>query len=303
MMTLAYVGSSGRRLAYVDDINQIAVTPVAANRVRPFAAQYPYLTAINQVNSGATSNYNSLQISMQQSAYHGLSAKVYYTWSKSFDDASSTTTPQNSLNLRGDWGLSSFDVRNTFTGNVHYSVPKFTEHATRLTQGYEANAIFQLSAGQPINILVGTNSSGSGEASRDRPNRVPGVSPYLSRVTTSSATARNYSYLNKAAWTSPCPTSAACGVFGNERRDSVIGPGFGSVDFSVVKMTPISEHVNTELRAEIFNIMNQANFANPSGTLTSSSFGIMSATRNSSSAPGLGLGAPRNMQFAFKVSF
>lgn len=303
LLTVAYVGSSGRRLAYVADINQIAVSPVAANRVRPYAAQYPYLTAINQVNSGATSNYNSMQISLQQSDWHGISAKAYYTWSRSFDDASSTTTPQDSRNLRGDWGLSSFDIRNIFTANAHYTMPKFTSHAARLTQGYEANGFFSFAGGQPINILVGTNTSGSGEASRDRANRVTGVAAYVPRVTTATSTARSYSYLNKAAWTSPCPTTTACGVFGNDRRNSVIGPGFGSVDVSFVKMTPITEHVRTELRAEIFNIMNQANFGNPSGTLSSSSFGILSATRNSSSAPGLGPGEPRNMQFAFKVSF
>jgi hypothetical protein len=298
LLTVAYVGSSGRRLAYVDDLNQIAVTTNAAARVRPYATQYPYLTAINQVNSGATSNYNSLQVSLQQSEWHGISAKAYYTWSKSFDDASSTTTPMNSLNLRQDWGLSSFDIRNIFTANAHYTVPKFTSHAARLTQGYEANGFFSFAGGQPINILVGTNTSGSGEASRDRANRNAGVIAYVPRVTTSSSTSRSYSYLNKAAWSTP-----ATGTFGNDRRDSVIGPGFGSVDVSFVKMTPITEHIKTELRAEMFNIMNQANFANPSGTLSSSSFGILSATRNSSSAPGLGPGEPRNMQFAFKVSF
>jgi len=90
---------------------------------------------------------------------------------------------------------------------------------------------------------------------------------------------------------------------GNERRDSVIGPGFGDVDLSFVKITPITEKVSTELRAEVFNIWNQANFANPSGTLSSSSFGVLSATRYSSLAPGLGQGEPRNIQFAFKVSF
>ena len=303
LLTVAYVGSSGRRLAYVDDLNQFSLAPTTVGRVRPLAAAYPYLTAVNQVNSGATSNYNSMQISFQQSAWHGISAKVYYTWSRSFDDASSVTTPQDSRNLRGDWGLSSFDVRNIFTANAHYTMPKFTSHAARLTQGYEANGFFSFAGGQPINILSGTNTSGTGEISRDRANRNFGVLPYVPRVTTATSTARNYSYLNKAAWSSPCPTSTACGVFGNERRDSVIGPGFGSVDASFVKMTPITEHVTTELRAEIFNIMNQANFANPSGTLTSSAFGVLSATRNSSSAPGLGPGEPRNMQFAFKVSF
>lgn len=56
-----------------------------------------------------------------------LSAKVYYTWSKSFDDSSSATTPQDSHNLRGDYGLSAFDVRNNFTGSARYVVPKFTD--------------------------------------------------------------------------------------------------------------------------------------------------------------------------------
>jgi hypothetical protein len=54
---------------------------------------------------------------------------------------------------------------------------------------------------------------------------------------------------------------------------------------------------------EIYNIANQANFANPSGTVTSSSFGTLTQTRNGSSAPGLGQGEPRNVQLALKVSF
>jgi hypothetical protein len=298
LLTIAYVGSGGRRLAYVADLNQIPVTTNAAARVRPYATQYPYLTAINQVNSGATSNYNSLQFSLKQAQWHGLSATFYYTWSKSLDDSSSATTPMNSLNLRQDWGLSTFDIRNNVEGFASYAVPHFTSRAPRLTQGYQVNALYSFAGGTPVNILVGTNTSGSGEASRDRPNRNVGVLPYVTRVTTSSTTSRSYSYLNKAAWSAP-----TAGTFGNERRDSIEGPGFGDVDLSFFKRTPITEHVSTELRAEIFNIANQANFANPSGTLTSSAFGVLSATRNSSSAPGLGAGEPRNMQFAFKVSF
>jgi hypothetical protein len=298
VLTVTYAGSVGRHLAYVADLNQIPVTTNAAARVRPYASQYPYLTAINQVNSGATSNYNSLQVTLVQNQWHGLSAKVYYTWSKSLDDSSSATTPQNSFNLRGDYGLSTFDVRNNFTGSARFVVPKFTNRVPRLTKGYEVNGLYVFAGGTPINILVGTNTSGSGEASRDRPNRVLGVNARVARVTTATSTSRTYSYLNKNAWIAP-----VAGTFGNERRDSVIGPGFGDIDLSFVKVTPITERVSTELRAEVFNIWNQANFASPSGTLNSSSFGVLSATRYSSLAPGLGQGEPRNLQFAFKVSF
>ncbi len=54
MLTITYAGSVGRRLAYVADLNQYPITTTASARVRPYASEYPYLTAINQVNSGAT---------------------------------------------------------------------------------------------------------------------------------------------------------------------------------------------------------------------------------------------------------
>jgi hypothetical protein len=305
MVTIAYVGSTGRRLAYVADINQISLTGTHA---RPLNANpaYSNFAAVNQVNGGATSNYNSLQVSLKQSQWHGISATLYYTWSKAMDTASSTTTPMNSLNLKADYGLAAFDTRNTVNGFASYSVPHFTNRAPRLTQGYQANALYTFAGGQPINILVGSNISGTGE-NKDRPNRNPGVTGYsASRVETATATTRTYSYLNKAAWSVPAPAAgqtSVCYCYGNERRNAVTGPGFGTVDISLFKRTPITERISTELRAEIFNIANQANFANPSGTLSSSSFGVLNSTRNGSSAPGLGYGEPRNMQFAFKVSF
>jgi hypothetical protein len=60
----------------------------------------------------------------------------------------------------------------------------------------------------------------------------------------------------------------------------------------------------SEFRVEIFNIFNFNNFANPSvSNITSSTFGLITQTRNGSGAPGLGYGEPFNVQFAFKLSF
>ncbi len=305
LVTVAYVGSVGRRLAYVADINQVSLTDPLHHRPLNVAnpAQYGNFAAVNQVNSGATSNYNSMQISLKQSNWHNISATLYYTWAKSFDTVSSATTPMNSLNLRQDYGLSTFDVRNTVTGFSSYALPTFSHRLPRLTGGYQATALYTFAGGLPINILAGSNISGTGE-NKDRPNRVVGPLPYAPRVETATSKTRSYTYLNKAAWGTPVPAGKTiCYCYGNERRNSVVGPGFGSVDLSMFKRTAITERVSTELRAEIFNLANQANFANPSGTLTSSSFGILNSTRNGSSAPGLGAGEPRNMQFALKVSF
>lgn len=298
LLTLAYVGSLGRRLALVYDINQ----PI--NGVRPYSSMYPTLLAINQVNSGGTSNYNSFQMSLRQATWHGLSATAYYTWARAMDYASSVTTPMNSYNLRADYGPSTFDIRNTFTGFAQYDVPQLGHFAPRLTKGWQLNALYLFSGGTPINPQVGSNVSGTSE-NKDRPNVVAGVPLYAGKpeLTTSTSSARTYRYLSSGTFTSPQTGTATCYCYGNARRDSIYGPGFGDVDFSLFKRTPITERVQSELRAELYNIANQANFANPSATISSSSYGILTQTRNGSSAPGLGQGEPFNVQFALKLTF
>lgn len=304
LATVAYVGSLGRRLPYINDINQIPTAANAAGQhLRPLLGQYPTLLAVNKVVSGVGSNYNSLQLSLRQSNWHGVSATAYYTWSHSFDYTSAVTTPMNSYNLRADYGPSTFDLRHNFTGFASYVLPRFTSHMERLTNGYQFNAIYTFSSGTPINILVGSNVSGTGE-NKDRPNRVIGQALEVGRIETDSPTARTYQFLNRSAWVSPAATGTSiCYCYGNERRDSVAGPGFGAIDFSAIKHTRISERFQSELRAEIFNIANQANFANPTASINSSSFGALTQTRHGSDAPGLGQGEPRNIQFALKVSF
>jgi hypothetical protein len=87
-------------------------------------------------------------------------------------------------------------------------------------------------------------------------------------------------------------------------RNSVRGPGFATVDAALVKNTTIHERISLQLRAEMFNLFNRTNLANPGvGTLSSSTFGRSTSTRNNSSAPGIGPGEPFNVQFAGKIIF
>src|SRR5262249_49849261 len=138
----------------------------------------------------------------------------------------------------------------------------------RLTTGWQFNSLYTFSGGSPINILAGTNVSLTSE-NKDRANVVPNIPVFADRVRMVTGSSQTYQYINKAAFSFP---AADCGCYGNVGRESVYGPGLGAVDFSVFKHTPISENVMTEFRVEIYNIANQANFANPSGTVSSSSF-------------------------------
>jgi hypothetical protein len=308
LFNLGYVGSLGRRLTWLADLNQpvASALPSSAAYTRPYAAtQYPgqtyqgALAGIDQVNTSATSNYNGLQTTLKQGFAHGLTATLNYTWARSMDTVSSATTPSNSYNLKGDYGPSTYDTRNTVTGFVTYTVPQLGHFAPRLTKGWQTNALYTFSGGTPINPQLNTDNTHTDQF-KDRPNVVAGVNPYQGRVVvTSSSGTRTYKYLSSAAFTTP-----ALGTYGNERRDQYYGPGLGDVDFSLFKKTPITERVSTEFRVECFNLVNQANFANPTvSNINSSTFGQLTSTRNASSSPGLGFGEPRNVQFALKLLF
>src|SRR5207244_6284089 len=67
VLQAGYVGSQGRKLAVLRDINQ----PIGG--VRPFAAQFPQLATIDMAFSMANSNYNSLQVQLRQTIWKGLS--------------------------------------------------------------------------------------------------------------------------------------------------------------------------------------------------------------------------------------
>jgi hypothetical protein len=311
LFSLGYVGSEGRRLTVLLDANQPVANGTATASPRPYPqTSFPNenpafagnsLLGINEVTFEGSSNYSSLQATIKQALWHGVVATMNYTWGKAMDDSSSATTPMNSYNLSQDYGPSTYDNRHLLNGTVFYSVPQLFHAMPLLTKGFQLNAIYTYSSGIPISPAVSTDVSKTTEL-KDRPNVTPGVNPYTGlQLASSTATGRQYRTFTNAtgAFTNP-----ANGTYGNEQRDTYYGNNFRAIDFSLFKHTPITERVMSEFRVEIFNICNFNNFADPSvSSITSSTFGLVTQTRNGSGAPGLGYGEPFNIQFAAKISF
>lgn len=165
--------------------------------------------------------------------------------------------------------------------------------ARRLTDGWQFNSLLTFGSGQPVNITTGKNTDLTGE-NKDRVNLIG--NPFTNVPVLTGTLAQQY--LNPAAFAVPLS-----GTYGNLGRDAIFGPGFGAVDFSIFKRTPITERIMTELRVEILNLFNRTNWANPTASFASASFGELTQTRNGSSAPGLGFGEPRNVQLGLKIIF
>jgi outer membrane receptor protein involved in Fe transport len=296
---LGYVGSEGRHLLSILDINQAAL----GGGARPYAVQFPDVTFINQIESIGTSNYNSLQATIRASGFHGLTAQAAYTWSHSFDEVTAYrgALPQDSTNFKGDYGPSDFDNRNIFDALITYEVPGAAKWKP-LTHGWQLNSLMTFHGGLPFSVYSSADTSGTDDGNQ-RANPVAGVSPYAGFR--KGGVGANW--LNPDAF-----VDAPAGTWGTTSRNAYYGPGYSDVDFSVFKNTPITERISTQFRVEMFNLFNRTNFASP---ISNGSGGVnpnytfdnalqLSTTIGSfNGAPGIGAGEPFNTQFAFKVIF
>lgn len=293
LLQAGYVSSLGRKLIYTRNINAAVPGAGSVQSRRPFNGQYPTLGSINQVESGSSSDYHSLQVQYTQKMWTGLTANFNYTWGHAIDTASEarSVVPSYSANLRLDRGNSDFDTRHIVTTFVSWQIPTMTQHFKKLTSGWQLNTLATAHTGLPILFRAGTDVNGDGDTF-DRMNLVG--DPFANVPATTSATSRVW--VNKAAF-----AAAPAGTLGNLGRNAIFGPGFFSIDPSLFKEVAVTERVRAQFRVEVFNVLNWTNFANPTATFNSGSFGTISNTRNGGGAPGLGFGEPRNAQVALKL--
>jgi len=299
ILEVAYVGSKGTKLLTARDINQ--PQPQVLPPGLPFVPRPdPRFDDIDLLESRGNSNYNALQARFQQRLYHGLTSLVSYTWSKSIDDASNFFSsagdpnfPQNSYNVAAERGRSNFDVRHRLSLSYSYSLP-FGKGRSYLANdgwistvltGWETHGIITVQSGRPFTVALlpeidnsGTGRSILGFGANDRPNVVG--NPEISNRTPER-------WFNTAAFAFPAP-----GTFGNAGRNILDGPDFQNVNASLMKNTALTERVNLQFRAEVFNLFNHPNFNLPDNFLGSPTFGRISSARD-----------PRHIQFGLKLLF
>jgi hypothetical protein len=297
-ITLSYVGSRGRDLLMVRDLNAPRLgsdwTNPQANR--PFARQYPDFKHIVQLVNDGRSWYNSLQATWRQANWHGINTQYNLTWSKCTDYNSvnrggggQAGQNQNPYDPAASKGPCEHDVPLNFSVGGVYKIPDLG--AGRLGAGWEFSTIFNAFSGRPYTPHVNRDRSGQ-DFDRTRANCSSTDIQYNPRDP-------DKYIANPEIFSVPANgTNGTCG------RNIIRGPGFAQWDLALVKNTRLNDRVNLQLRVEGFNLLNRANFGFLTSNVRSGAFGTMSSTPDVDQGnPVIAQGGPRAFQWALRLQF
>jgi hypothetical protein len=323
VLTVAYSGQRGRDLLIYYDLNAtpvgtidpstgFACTGSACDPFRPLALAYPNLRHVIQATNKGESQYDSMQVSYNQRGWHGFDTQYNLTWSKCFDLNSvnrggqgdypqiNNSNPIGSTalatpNFSNSRGLCDHDVRLNFNVGGVYDAPMIPHVGKRLGGGWQLSTIYTAISGRPFSVFTngGSDPSGQGLAgSSIRGNFDGGPIVYHPR--------------NPDSYVVASFSAPADGTVGNSRRNMLTGPGLSQWDMSLIKNTKVNEKMSFEIRWEVYNVLNRANFSlfSIDNTGTSSSFGRLSQTPDVSAGnPVIAQGGPRNMNFTLRLIF
>ena len=346
VLTVGYVGSLGRHL--VRDYEADRITPAGhaaavaeCNSLGPaacatFATNYltyenpQWMTdtsgnylSVGRVYTDGTSNYNSLQVSLNKQITHGLYYILAYTYAHALDNGSSFESSgfgeANDL-VGTNWvpgftqlsyGNSQFDARHTFRVAYGYTPPlpsawRQNYIANEALGGWHFIGITALQSGNPVSIgYLGFNRS-----------LYCNTFDFYNCADNAETTSFSIPHLNPRAggnlWFDPTPfttNAPPLGTFGNVKRNFFSGPGFNYSDMTLFKDFPIG-HADSpryiEVRLEAFNAFNHANFSGPDGNVTDGpgNFGVITSVITPTQDGGNGDPQPgRAVQLAGKVYF
>lgn len=302
LITPAYVGTKGTHLQVLRDLNQIPTPqstydPTLAPYCEPagFSAGNCKFGTFTSIENQGSSTYHAFQLKAEKRTNHGLYFLSAYTYSKSIDDqpeiCCNSPWPQDSYNIAAEKGLSDFDNRNRWVNSIDYELPvgkgrQFLNQGgvvDAVLGGWHIGGIITLRSGFPFSPQIGFDPSNTGSPGLQRSNQIgsghlANPSPYL--------------WFNVNDFPVPnCPQ----GCFGDAHKNILEGPGEKTADLSARKIFSLTETVNLEFRAELFNAFNHPVFSQPDAFITDGpgAAGVITST----------VIPQRQVQFALKLHF
>ncbi len=287
---------------------------VAAGRLPlNFLRANPAVRGAQFFTNGSTSAYDSLQVELTRRMTGGLRFQTSYVFSKGLSDFTGSTGDTNSFLTLLDTHREYRQFNNThqLLGNTIYQLPfgrnrRFLRGVRgtpgALISGWQISGIVKFNSGDPLSLLSGRGTINRDGLSGSNTVDVVGglTSAEIQALTGVRTTANGIFFIDPDL--APGSTSdaakivfrnPAAGTVGALGLSSIFGPTYFNFDFNALKRTRITETMNLEFRAEIFNAFNTVNFDNPVTDINSSNFGRITGT----------IGKPRLVQFGLRLNF
>jgi hypothetical protein len=226
-----------------------------------------------QLANTANANYNSLQISAERRA-RDLTFLASYTYAKSLDNGSAKWDPRDPSRA---YGLSTFDLRHNLVLSYNWNLPFahfFGPH--RMAEGWHITGISRFYSGVPVSLKSGGDFALT-NIGLDYPTQISSIRKLNPRTES-----HQYFSTNSFDFSLPgcggAPTFETCGVTGGAKQYSFNGPGAVNTDLGIEKDTRITEGTALNVRFEMFNVFNHANFTGVVGDANSGQFGQATST-------------------------
>jgi 3D (Asp-Asp-Asp) domain-containing protein len=296
VMTLSYVGNTaahqgqGRQINTVplNDPNRLAICggncSYTGATVNPDPLRfYPGFSNLIAEETGGNSSYNSLQASIRTQSWKNLTFSASYTYGHAFDivDGDLFSNMSNPFDANYDRASAGFDRRQILNFTYVYMLPIFEHSSNRaaktLLGGWTLSGVTLMQAGNPLNIGLGYNNLGLGNAGSNRPNQsAPASNPQTWAQ-----------WFDPSVFSKPAPLA-----FGTARRNSVKGPGRDNWNIDLFKKFQFTERTSLEFRAESFNTWNHTQYTSVNTSFNQGSFGKVT-----------GVADPRVFQLGAKLQF
>ena len=231
---------------------------------------------VDQLYSGAVSNYNGVTFSIQENNWHGLTGRLNYTYSHALDELSnvpeepfsvitSILTQINPNNLRAQYASGDNDARHLISGSYVYQLPFKSENRlmNAAIGGWTVAGTMFYRTGFPFSIIDGGATAGLVG------NNLGGTSSFGATILAQplpTFTQRNFGNVRSCVL-APCFSSGdfatSMDFMGSVGRNAFRGPGFLGGDMSIKKNFAVTERMTFQLGLSAYNWFNHANYGTP----------------------------------------
>jgi len=290
MAEVAYVGSRGHNLVWINNPNEVQPGP-GTQASRRLIQALSNVGTIVQSESTNKSWYNSLQTKLLKRYSSGVQFLLSYTLSQSEDLAGSAASgggavggPQSITLFEQSRGPSGFDQRHRLVLSHVWDLPFGKDHTlasgtigNALLGNWQFSGIATYSSGRPFTVFLNTGVNNGAPSWPDRIGDGRLDNPTVDL------------WFDTSAFRAPTPNT-----YGNSGRGVLNAPPTKTVDVSLARRFPImGDRFKLQFRADAFNLLNTPQFGFPNANIGAPTAGRIAST----------VGDNRQMQFALKLDF